>query len=103
MSIKDNVPTEVLKLLEDNCILYITVPNNCTDQLQPLDLSFNKAVKAYMQLKFQEWYGNIAYQQLEDGDTENFDTRMSVKKPLGAQWMINCFDYVPYITSRICR
>ena len=51
----------VLQLLADNHILHVTVPNNCTDRLQPLDLSINKAVKQYMRSKFQEWYGNVIY------------------------------------------
>ena len=39
---KGQCTPEVLKLLEDNHILYVTIPNNCTDKLQPLDLSVNK-------------------------------------------------------------
>ena len=84
----------MLQLLADNHILHVTVPNNCTDRLQPLDLSINKAVKQYMRSKFQKWYGNVIYQQLQDGITENVDTRMSIMKPLAARWMISCFDYL---------
>ena len=36
---KGQCTSKVLKKLEDNNILYVTVPNNCTDRLQPLDLS----------------------------------------------------------------
>ena len=32
----------------DNYIDVVFVPPNCTDQLQPLDLSFNKPVKNFM-------------------------------------------------------
>ena len=43
---KGQCTSKVLKKLEDNNILYVTMPNNCTDRLQPLDLSVNKPQKA---------------------------------------------------------
>lgn len=91
---KGQCTKEVLKFLEDNHILYVTMPNNCTYRLQPLDLTINKSVKQYMRSKFQEWYGNVIYQQLQDGITEDVDIKMSVMKPLATQWMIKCFDYL---------
>ena len=40
--------TEVmLKTLEDNNIDVLLVPANCTDRLQPLDISVNKAVNTF--------------------------------------------------------
>ena len=38
----------VFKLLEDNDILCVIVPANCTDKLQPLDLSINKPAKDFI-------------------------------------------------------
>ena len=35
----------VFKELENNNIFYVLVPANCTDKLQPLDLSVNKPAK----------------------------------------------------------
>ena len=43
-------------LLERNKILQVHVPNNCTDLLQPLDLSVNKPFKDKLRSKFTEWY-----------------------------------------------
>ena len=37
----------IFELLEANNINIIIVPANCTDRLQPLDLSFNKPVKTF--------------------------------------------------------
>ena len=37
----------VLKLLEDNSIHVVMVPPNCTDRLQPLDISVNKPAKNF--------------------------------------------------------
>ena len=49
----------VFILLDDNNILYVIVPANCTDKLQPLDLSVNKPAKYFMRSKFQDWYSEI--------------------------------------------
>ena len=86
---------KVLQLLKDHNILYVTVPNNCTDRLQPLDLSVNKAVKQHMRTQFQEWYGNIIYKQLQDGIEEEVDLRLSITvKPLSSQWILRCYRYL---------
>ena len=47
-----------MDLLESNKIYStkVTVPNNCTDLFQPLDLSVNKPFKDQLQGKFAEWY-----------------------------------------------
>ena len=60
---KGQCTEKVYKLLEDNNILHIMVPANYTDQLQPLDLS---VMNDFVRSKFQEWYGKMIYQQLED-------------------------------------
>ena len=46
---------QVLEFLEKNNLYYIIVPPNCTDKLQPLDLSVNKSVKEFPSSRFQEW------------------------------------------------
>ena len=56
----------LLQLLEDNDIRVVMVPANCTDRLQPLDVSVNKPAKTFL----------------------------SIVKPLGAQWMIKLYDYM---------
>ena len=88
MCSKDNVQHRFLKLLDDSHILYITVPNNCTDRLQPLDVSVNKPTKDFLRAKFQKWYSLEIYQQLERGVTEQVDLRISTMKPVTAKWMI---------------
>ena len=54
---KGQCTERVFRMLEDNNILYVIVPSNYTDILQPLDLSVNKSAKDFMKSKFQEWYG----------------------------------------------
>ena len=57
----------VLKLLEENNILVVSVPANCTDRLQPMDLSVNRLVKEFMRGKFRDWYSEQVQQQLSEG------------------------------------
>ena len=56
---KGQCTESVFKMLEENNILYVIVPSNCTDILQLLDLSVNKLTKDFMKSKFQVWYGGI--------------------------------------------
>ena len=43
---------DIAKILEDNNIHVVTVPANCTDHLQSMDLGINKSAKEFMQSKF---------------------------------------------------
>ena len=80
---------QILQLVDRNNIHIAIVPGNCTDRLQPLDISVNKCVKEYLRGKFQAWY---AEQMLEG--TETVDLKMSVLKPLGAKWLMEMYDHM---------
>ena len=43
------------ELLEKHNIDHVNVPANCTDKLQPLDLSVNKPLNDEMKKRFQVW------------------------------------------------
>ena len=81
--------------LEANNIYTVHVPANCTDRLQPIDLSVNKPAKEFMRRKFQEWYTIEVQKQLDQGATDitPVDLRMSIMKPLGAKWLVSLYDY----------
>ena len=83
---KGQCTEEILKMLEDNNIERVMVPTNCTDRLQPLDLSINKPVKEFLRRKFQEWYASQIASQLE-ADTQQVDMYLSIMKPLCAKWL----------------
>ena len=88
---KAQCTTAVLDLLRNN---HTHVPANCTDRLQPLDVSVNKAAKEFLRRQFQEWYSSKISSQLQAGSTvEAVDLRMAVVKPLSAKWMIALYDY----------
>ena len=79
--------------LAANHIIIIEVPPNCTDRLQPLDLSVNKPIKDSLRTKFQGWYaGNIAQQLKTQSAIKPADLRLSVMKPLGAKWLIEAVE-----------
>ena len=43
----------------------VLIPPNCTDRLQPLDISVNKAAKEYLLRQFQSWYTQEVCAQLK--------------------------------------
>lgn len=90
---KGQCTESVFKLLDENNILYVLVPANCTDRLQPLDLSVNKPAKDFMKSQFQDWYGNIICKQLINKIEEPVDMRLTIMKPLMAQWAIHMYEY----------
>lgn len=85
---------DLLKRIDEQNIYVILIPANCTDRLQPLDLSVNKSVKDFLKVAFQEWYAELVSSQFQKGQVELIDLRMSIVKPLGAKWMVNLYDYL---------
>jgi len=45
---KGQTSSRVLNLLEECHLMYVIVPPNCTDHLEPLDVSVNRAAKHFM-------------------------------------------------------
>ncbi len=45
---------KIFKMLDDNNIRLAVVPANCTDRLQPLDVSVNKSAKEYLRRQFDQ-------------------------------------------------
>jgi hypothetical protein len=83
-----------MDLLMANKIHFVHVPPNCTDRLQPLDLSVNKSCKDFIKGKFVEWYSERVLNALDVQDDISVDLRLSIMKPLGAQWLISFHEYM---------
>ena len=80
--------------LEENIILYVTVPPNCTDRLQPLYVSVNRPAKEFLHSKFGEWYAEqVAIQMKDKGNITPIDLKLSKIKSIWANWMIQLYDY----------
>ena len=91
---KGQTTEECLKFLEDHQIHHVLIPENCTDRLQPLDVAVNKPVKDFLKEKFQKWYAEQVMSQLKDNKgTQPIDMRLSIMKPLSAQWLLSMFDH----------
>ena len=92
---KGQTTDAIYEMLEKNRILVVKIPANCTDRLQPMDLSVNKAVKDFLRQKFMEWYSTQVMEKLSKNDSQvaiNF--KLSTMKPLGVKWLIELFDYL---------
>ena len=50
---KGQCTDSLLQILTKNNIDYIFIPPNCTDRLQPLDVSVNKVAKSFLRDCFQ--------------------------------------------------
>ena len=75
----------------------VLVPSNCTDKLQPLDVSVNKPTKDQLKQSFHKWYADQVKQQLEAGkspDEMSMDLRLSIVKEVGAKWITAMYDYL---------
>ena len=94
---------DIAAILEENNIIVVPIPANCTDRLQPMDLSVNKAAKEFMRSRFREWYATQVQKQLDEGASQisPVDLRMSIMKPLGARWLVSLYDYIKEHNSLI--
>ena len=65
---KGQITDQIVQLLSDNNVHVALIPPNCTDQLQPMDLSVNKPAKEFLRSKFSDWYSEQVRQQIDDVD-----------------------------------
>ncbi len=83
----------VFDRLQKYHILYVLIPKTCTDRLQPMDLSINKPFKDQLKQSFQSWYASQIQKQIktktDSASLSPIDLRLSVVKPLHAQWLMN--------------
>ena len=59
-SFKGQRTENILTFLDSNNVKVVLIPPNCTDRLQPLDLSVNKAAKEFLRRQFQTWYAKMS-------------------------------------------
>lgn len=67
-----------------------------------MDISVNKAAKAFLRSKFEQWYSDKATKQLEGHDINDLeatelqpiDLGLPVLKGIGAQWLVDMAHYI---------
>ena len=83
---KAQCTSNILQILRDNNIDTLLIPASCTDRLQPLDVSVNKAAKEFLRRQFHLWYaGEVCHQLRQRSSIKPLDARVSAIKPLGAK------------------
>ncbi len=71
------------------------VPANCTDYLQPLDLTVNKVAKSFLKQKFAEWYADQVASQFSSNPVPNpVDLSTARMKSIGVSWLIQLFEHL---------
>ena len=70
------------------------IPANCTDRLQPLDISVNKGAKHFFyEDSFRNGIQTKCHQFQGIESKEPVDPRLTIMKPLGSEWMISLYEY----------
>ena len=73
-------------MLEENNIHVVSIPPNCTNRLQPMDLSVNKSVKEFIQGKFRDWFSEQIQDQLSEGKREYTPVDLKMSTCIEATW-----------------
>ena len=74
----------------------VAIPANMTHFFQPLDLTVNGAAKKLARKEFIQYYSTAVQQQFQNGKSAEeieVDLKMSIIKPLHAQWLVNIYTY----------
>ena len=81
---------------QNNCEV-VLVPHNLTHTFQPLDISVNKAAKAFIENLNNEWFSNQVAIQLKHGIDPadvKISSRLSDLKPLHASWIVEIYHHL---------
>ena len=81
----------ILSHLKSHNFVPLPLPANCTDKLQPLDISVKKPMKDYLKNRFQQWYVQEVKTQLETVSLSEVkvDVSLQVVKCPSANWIIS--------------
>ena len=82
--------------MSNNCEVVI-VPQNLTNKFQPLDLSVNKAAKAFISEKYNTWMTNEISRQIKRGIAPpdvKVSFNLSVIRLLHAKWIVDLHHYL---------
>ena len=75
--------------------MFVHVPNNVTDQFQPLDLNVNDHTKAFLKGMFECWFAQQITDQLKGGSSVHdvqVPLKLKVIKLIHAKWLLEFYD-----------
>ena len=95
-SFRGQTTPDFLSLLETHNIIAIIVPANCTNKLQPIDVSINKPIKNKLRCRFRDWYASEVEKQLKTVKVDEVKVEMTTvaMKVKCAQWMISAIQEI---------
>ena len=73
------------------------VPRNLTNKFQPLDLTVNKAAKAFIQNQCNDWCSDQVAQQLKSGNDPTdikVSSKLSDLKPRHPSWIVDLYKHM---------
>ena len=93
------------KLCAENNRDIVIVPLNLTNKFQLLDLSLNKAAKSFIQNKYNDWFADQVFKQLQNGfkiSSKLWDLKTHTK-PIHARSIVDWYDNVTKEKRMIVR
>lgn len=93
---KGHVTKKVTHVLEQNNRIIVQVPNDMTDQFQPLDLTVTQA-RQFMKGKSKYWYDEQISKELDDGRNVcdiQVPLKLLVIKRIHAKWLLGLYDHL---------
>ena len=94
------------ELCSKNCCEVVIVPHNITNKFQPLDISLNKAAKAFIKNMYNERFSNEVATQLNRGVNPaevKITSKLSDLKPLHASWIVDLYEHSTKKTELIIK
>ena len=85
------------KLCAENSCDVVIVPHNLTNKFQPLDLSVKKPVRSFIQNKYNDWFADHVFMELQNGKDPTY-VKISSKLPdfkaIHARWIADWYNHV---------
>ena len=104
LKVQDN--DKLRELCSENYCEVVLVPHNLTNKSKPLDISVNKAAKAFILNMYNEWFSNEVATQLNRGvDPTKVKTtaKLSDLKPFHASWIVDLYEHFKKETRMIIK
>ena len=103
---KDQITDKVTTFIKENNCVTVHVPNNMTDQFQPLDLNVNGHVKEFLKGKFEFLYAQQITNQF-NGKGSVYDIqvplKLSVIKTIHTKWLLGLYNHLRNSSDTIIK